>query len=146
MAEFFKNKNTEINPDIFNYFYLNDIHNYQELYIINNKDYDYIIDENRITPINIISKDGDINDKNTLIVNIQKLNTSPNIYLKESINYLLNEDIKNGITSFNKTIICNIDLINYLKELNLISDIYTLNNNTYLKIDKYNKVEIKSIK
>ena len=143
MAEFIKTKDNEINSEFFNYFELNDLNNYESIYLINDIDYNKIINKLKLDNIVILGKD--IIDENPIYLNLQILNKSKIIYLKEELDILKDDNIKSFITSFKGIIICNIKLLNYLKELNLIKENLTLKDNFYLKIDKYGiKSEIKS--
>ena len=100
----------------------------------------------KIDNITIFSNEYSVTDNNPIYLNLKILNNSKIIYLKEKLDLFNDDCIKSFISSFKGIIVCNIKLINYLKELNLVSKDYLLKENTYLKIDKYGlskNIEIK---
>ena len=68
---------------------------------------------------------------------VWKLNNAKVIYLKDRVNILEDESIKKFILSFRGVIICNVGIIDYLVENNIVKDTIDLKENTYVKIDKY---------
>ncbi len=142
MAEYYKTPDSKLNDIFYDYFYLNHLYNYDELLIIDNDDFNKL-DINLDNLVIVDNKDIDnyVNDNNPIYLNIKLINNAKIIYLKEHIDILNDNNIKTLITSFRGKIICNYKLCNYLKNLNLIKEEYKVNKNTYLKIDKYGKVE-----
>ena len=136
MAQYFKTKEFKVDTKFMDYFYLNDIKNYNELYIINEEDYDKVFNLE-----NTIIFGNDVNDNNPIYTNLLILNNAKNIYLKENIDLLNDKSIKDFILGFRGTIICNSKLVNYLNDLNLINETYKLSQNKYLKIDKLGNIE-----
>ena len=136
MAQYFKTKEFKVDTKFMDYFYLNDIKNYNELYIINEEDYDKVFNLE-----NTIIFGNDVNDNNPIYTNLLILNNAKNIYLKENLDLLNDKSIKDFILGFRGTIICNSKLVNYLNDLNLINETYKLNQNKYLKIDKLGNIE-----
>ena len=136
MAQYFKTKEFKVDTKFMDYFYLNDIKNYNELYIINEEDYDKVFNLE-----NTIIFGNDVNDNNPIYTNLLILNNTKNIYLKENLDLLNDKSIKDFILGFRGTIICNSKLVNYLNDINLIKEVYKLNQNKYLKIDKLGNIE-----
>ena len=67
-------------------------------------------------------------------------------YLQKEYGILNQDELKESIKNYSKTIIASKELISYLKELDLIEEEYTLNKNEYLIVDKYQNNIKKAIK
>jgi len=148
MAQFYKTKDNEINTEFFDYFKLNDINNYENIYLINSQDYQKVVDILSLNNIVIFENNNSktsINDNNPIYLNLKLLNNANVIYLKDELNILNDDNIKSFITSFKEIIICNIELQSYLKDLNMLKEYYKLQENNYIKIDKYGNIELRNL-
>ena len=134
MGQYYKTKEFEINNKILDYFYLDNLNNYDEIVIIKDKDFKNVFKDNDITIFG-----NDITDEKEIYLNLKILNNANKIYLKEKLKILDNDIIKSFIEGFRGIIICNENLTYYLKNIGLIKEEHILNENTYLKIDKYGK-------
>lgn len=141
MAMLYKNKALDINQEIFtDYFNLNAIYNYDKIIIINDEELEKVLKQEKILKPLII------NDKYHIYTLLNYLNNSSSIYLQKEYDILSQDELKESIKNYSKTIIANKELISYLKELDLIKEEYTLNKNEYLIIDKYQNNIKKAIK
>ena len=86
------------------------------------------------------------NDKYPIYTLLNYLNNSSSIYLQKEYGILNQDELKESIKNYSKTIIASKELISYLKELDLIKEEYTLNKNEYLIVDKYQNNIKKAIK
>ena len=139
MAQYFKAKEFNVNNELMDYFYLNDIKNYDVLYIISDEDYNKVFKD--IDALIFSNLDNSISDSNPIYTNLKLLNNAKYIYLKDKINILDDDTIKDFIMSYKGIIICNSKLMDYLNDLNLIKDVYKVNKNHYLKIDKLGNIQ-----
>ena len=139
MGQYYKTKEYEIDNKILDYFYLNSFKNYDEIYIVKNEDYEKIFQNEKI--VSFENKNGEdiASDNKPIFLNLKILNSANKIYLKEKLMLLDDDSIKSFIENFRGIIICADILVYYLKELGIINEDYKLNDNTYLKIDKYGK-------
>lgn len=141
MAMLYKNKALDINQEIFtDYFNLNAIYNYDKIIIINDEELEKVLKQEKILKPLII------NDKYPIYTLLNYLNNSSSIYLQKEYDILSQDELKESIKNYSKTIIASKELISYLKELDLIKEEYTLNKNEYLIIDKYQNNIKKAIK
>jgi len=141
MAMLYKNKALDINQELFtDYFNLNAIYNYDKIIIINDEELEKVLNQEKILKPLII------NDKYPIYTLLNYLNNSSSIYLQKEYDILSQDELKESIKNYSKTIIANKELISYLKELDLIKEEYTLNKNEYLIIDKYQNNIKKAIK
>ena len=137
MGQYYKTREFKVDDNVLNYFYLNTLKYYDEIYIINDNDFKKIFDNKDIVMFDNINGNNIVSDNNPIYLNLKILNNANIIYLKEKLELLDNEVIKNFINNFRGTIICNKDLISYLLDLALINEEIVLKDKTYLKIDKY---------
>lgn len=141
MAMLYKNKALDINQELFtDYFNLNAIYNYDKIIIINDEELEKVLKQEKILKPLII------NDKYPIYTLLNYLNNSSSIYLQKEYDILSQDELKESIKNYSKTIIASKELISYLKELDLIKEEYTLNKNEYLIIDKYQNNIKKAIK
>ncbi len=141
MAMLYKNKALDINQELFtDYFNLNAIYNYDKIIIINDEELEKVLNQEKIIKPLII------NDKYPIYTLLNYLNNSSSIYLQKEYDILSQDELKESIKNYSKTIIASKELISYLKELDLIKEEYTLNKNEYLIIDKYQNNIKKAIK
>lgn len=141
MAMLYKNKALDINQELFtDYFNLNAIYNYDKIIIINDEELEKVLNQEKILKPLII------NDKYPTYTLLNYLNNSSSIYLQKEYDILSQDELKESIKNYSKTIIASKELISYLKELDLIKEEYTLNKNEYLIIDKYQNNIKKAIK
>lgn len=141
MAMLYKNKALDINQELFtDYFNLNAIYNYDKIIIINDEELEKVLNQEKILKPLII------NDKYPIYTLLNYLNNSSSIYLQKEYDVLSQDELKESIKNYSKTIIASKELISYLKELDLIKEEYTLNKNEYLIIDKYQNNIKKAIK
>lgn len=141
MAMLYKNKALDINQELFtDYFNLNAIYNYDKIIIINDEELEKVLKQEKILKPLII------NDKYPIYTLLNYLNNSSSIYLQKEYDILNQDELKESIKNYSKTIIASKELISYLKELDLIKEEYTLNKNEYLIIDKYQNNIKKAIK
>lgn len=141
MAMLYKNKALDINQELFtDYFNLNAIYNYDKIIIINDEELEKVLNQEKILKPLII------NDKYTIYTLLNYLNNSSSIYLQKEYGILNQDELKESIKNYSKTIIASKELISYLKELDLIKEEYTLNKNEYLIVDKYQNNIKKAIK
>lgn len=141
MAMLYKNKALDINQELFtNYFNLNAIYNYDKIIIINDEELEKVLKQEKILKPLII------NEKYPIYTLLNYLNNSSSIYLQKEYDILNQDELKESIKNYSKTIIASKELISYLKELDLIKEEYTLNKNEYLIIDKYQNNIKKAIK
>lgn len=141
MAMLYKNKALDINQELFtDYFNLNAIYNYDKIIIINDEELEKVLKQEKILKPLII------NDKYPIYTLLNYLNNSSSIYLQKEYDILNQDELKESIKNYFKTIIASKELISYLKELDLIKEEYTLNKNEYLIIDKYQNNIKKAIK
>lgn len=141
MAMLYKNKALDINQELFtDYFNLNAIYNYDKIIIINDEELEKVLNQEKILKPLII------NDKYPIYTLLNYLNNSSSIYLQKEYVILNQDELKESIKNYSKTIIASKELISYLKELDLIKEEYTLNKNEYLIVDKYQNNIKKAIK
>ena len=141
MAMLYKNKALDINQELFtDYFNLNAIYNYDKIIIINDEELEKVLNQEKIFKPLII------NDKYPIYTLLNYLNNSSSIYLQKEYGILNQDELKESIKNYSKTIIASKELISYLKELDLIKEEYTLNKNEYLIVDKYQNNIKKAIK
>ena len=141
MAMLYKNTALDINQELFtDYFNLNAIYNYDKIIIINDEELEKVLNQEKILKPLII------NDKYPIYTLLNYLNNSSSIYLQKEYGILNQDELKESIKNYSKTIIASKELISYLKELDLIKEEYTLNKNEYLIIDKYQNNIKKAIK
>ena len=141
MAMLYKNKALDINQELFtDYFNLNAIYNYNKIIIINDEELEKVLNQEKILKPLII------NDKYPIYTLLNYLNNSSSIYLQKEYGILNQDELKESIKNYSKTIIASKELISYLKELDLIKEEYTLNKNEYLIVDKYQNNIKKAIK
>lgn len=141
MAMLYKNKALDINQELFtDYFNLNAIYNYDKIIIINDEELEKVLNQEKILKPLII------NDKYPIYTLLNYLNNSSSIYLQKEYDILNQDELKESIKNYSKTIIASKELISYLKELDLIKEEYTLNKNEYLIVDKYQNNIKKAIK
>lgn len=141
MAMLYKNKALDINQELFtDYFNLNAIYNYDKIIIINDEELEKVLNQEKILKPLII------NDKYPIYTLLNYLNNSSSIYLQKEYDILNQDELKESIKNYSKTIIASKELTSYLKELDLIKEEYTLNKNEYLIIDKYQNNIKKAIK
>lgn len=141
MAMLYKNKALDINQELFtDYFNLNAIYNYDKIIIINDEELETVLNQEKILKPLII------NDKYPTYTLLNYLNNSSSIYLQKEYDILNQDELKESIKNYSKTIIASKELTSYLKELDLIKEEYTLNKNEYLIIDKYQNNIKKAIK
>ena len=141
MAMLYKNKALDINQELFtDYFNLNAIYNYDKIIIINDEELEKVLNQEKILKPLII------NDKYPIYTLLNYLNNSSSIYLQKEYGILKQDELKESIKNYSKTIIASKELISYLKELDLIKEEYTLNKNEYLIVDKYQNNIKKAIK
>lgn len=141
MAMLYKNKALDINQELFtDYFNLNAIYNYDKIIIINDEELEKVLNQEKILKPLII------NDKYPIYTLLNYLNNSSSIYLQKEYGILNQDELKESIKNYSKTIIASKELISYLKELDLIKEEYTLNKNEYLIFDKYQNNIKKAIK
>ena len=141
MAMLYKNKALDINQELFtDYFNLNAIYNYDKIIIINDEELEKVLNQEKILKPLII------NDKYPIYTLLNYLNNSSSIYLQKEYGILNQDELKESIKNYSKTIIASKELISYLKELDLIKEKYTLNKNEYLIVDKYQNNIKKAIK
>lgn len=141
MAMLYKNKALDINQELFtDYFNLNAIYNYDKIIIINDEELEKVLNQEKILKPLII------NDKYPTYTLLNYLNNSSSIYLQKEYDILNQDELKESIKNYSKTIIASKELTSYLKELDLIKEEYTLNKNEYLIIDKYQNNIKKAIK
>lgn len=141
MAMLYKNKALDINQELFtDYFNLNAIYNYDKIIIINDEELEKVLNQEKILKPLII------NDKYPICTLLNYLNNSSSIYLQKEYGILNQDELKESIKNYSKTIIASKELISYLKELDLIKEEYTLNKNEYLIVDKYQNNIKKAIK
>lgn len=141
MAMLYKNKALDINQELFtDYFNLNAIYNYDKIIIINDEELEKVLNQEKILKPLII------NDKYPIYTLLNYLNNSSSIYLQKEYDILNQDELKESIKNYSKTIIASKELTSYLKELELIKEEYTLNKNEYLIIDKYQNNIKKAIK
>lgn len=141
MAMLYKNKALDINQELFtDYFNLNAIYNYDKIIIINDEELEKVLNQEKIIKPLII------NDKYPTYTLLNYLNNSSSIYLQKEYDILSQDELKESIKNYSKTIIASKELISYLKELDLIKEEHTLNKNEYLIIDKYQNNIKKAIK
>ena len=141
MAMLYKNKALDINQELFtDYFNLNAIYNYDKIIIINDEELEKVLNQEKILKALII------NDKYPIYTLLNYLNNSSSIYLQKEYGILNQDELKESIKNYSKTIIASKELISYLKELDLIKEEYTLNKNEYLIVDKYQNNIKKAIK
>lgn len=141
MAMLYKNKALDINQELFtDYFNLNAIYNYDKIIIINDEELEKVLNQEKILKPLII------NDKYPIYTLLNHLNNSSSIYLQKEYGILNQDELKESIKNYSKTIIASKELISYLKELDLIKEEYTLNKNEYLIVDKYQNNIKKAIK
>lgn len=141
MAMLYKNKALDINQELFtDYFNLNAIYNYDKIIIINDEELEKVLNKEKILKPLII------NDKYPIYTLLNYLNNSSSIYLQKEYGILNQDELKESIKNYSKTIIASKELISYLKELDLIKEEYTLNKNEYLIVDKYQNNIKKAIK
>lgn len=137
----YKNKALDINQELFtDYFNLNAIYNYDKIIIINDEELETVLNQEKILKPLII------NDKYPTYTLLNYLNNSSSIYLQKEYDILNQDELKESIKNYSKTIIASKELTSYLKELDLIKEEYTLNKNEYLIIDKYQNNIKKAIK
>lgn len=137
----YKNKALDINQELFtDYFNLNAIYNYDKIIIINDEELEKVLNQEKILKPLII------NDKYPTYTLLNYLNNSSSIYLQKEYDILNQDELKESIKNYSKTIIASKELTSYLKELDLIKEEYTLNKNEYLIIDKYQNNIKKAIK
>lgn len=141
MAMLYKNKALDINQELFtDYFNLNAIYNYDKIIIINDEELEKVLNQEKILKPLII------NDKYPIYTLLNYLNNSSSVYLQKEYGILKQDELKESIKNYSKTIITSKELISYLKELDLIKEEYTLNKNEYLIVDKYQNNIKKAIK
>ena len=141
MAMLYKNKALDINQELFtDYFNLNAIYNYDKIIIINDEELEKVLNQEKILKPLII------NDKYPIYTLLNYINNSSSIYLQKEYGILNQDELKESIKNYSKTIIASKELISYLKELDLIKEEYTLNKNEYLIVDKYQNNIKKAIK
>ena len=141
MAMLYKNKALDINQELFtDYFNLNAIYNYDKIIIIDDEELEKVLNQEKILKPLII------NDKYPIYTLLNYLNNSSSIYLQKEYGILNQDELKESIKNYSKTIIASKELISYLKELDLIKEEYTLNKNEYLIVDKYQNNIKKAIK
>ena len=141
MAMLYKNKALDINQELFtDYFNLNAIYNYDKIIIINDEELEKVLNQEKILKPLII------NDKYPIYTLLNYLNNSSSIYLQKEYGILNQDELKESIKNYSKTIIASKELISDLKELDLIKEEYTLNKNEYLIVDKYQNNIKKAIK
>lgn len=141
MAMLYKNKALDINQELFtDYFNLNAIYNYDKIIIVNDEELEKVLNQEKILKPLII------NDKYPIYTLLNYLNNSSSIYLQKEYGILNQDELKESIKNYSKTIIASKELISYLKELDLIKEEYTLNKNEYLIVDKYQNNIKKAIK
>ena len=141
MTMLYKNKALDINQELFtDYFNLNAIYNYDKIIIINDEELEKVLNQEKILKPLII------NDKYPIYTLLNYLNNSSSIYLQKEYGILNQDELKESIKNYSKTIIASKEIISYLKELDLIKEEYTLNKNEYLIVDKYQNNIKKAIK
>ena len=141
MAMLQKNKSLDINSLNFNdYFNIYGLYSYEKILIINDDELNKVLIKESINDPFIIE---DIYPIYTLL---KLLNNSSSIYLKKSGDILYQDEVKDFIKNYPKTIIVNIELISYLKELDLITEEYSINKNEYIIVNKYQNIVKKSLK
>ena len=136
MAELLKNKHLDINSELFSdYFGINNLNNYEKLYIINVSDYEKIKKGLNNIPYVITNK--------TIYILLKEINNSSIIYIKSKYDVLSDSSFKDYIKSYKGIIIVNKECLDYICELNLVSDIPSFNKDEYIVIDKFGNIEIK---
>ena len=111
-----------------------------EIIIINDEELEKVLNQEKILKPLII------NDKYPIYTLLNYLNNSSSVYLQKEYGILKQDELKESIKNYSKTIITSKELISYLKELDLIKEEYTLNKNEYLIVDKYQNNIKKAIK
>ena len=109
-------------------------------YVITDEELEKVLNQEKILKPLII------NDKYPIYTLLNYLNNSSSIYLQKEYGILNQDELKESIKNYSKTIIASKELISYLKELDLIKEEYTLNKNEYLIVDKYQNNIKKAIK
>lgn len=145
MGQYYKTREFEIDNNILDYFYLNNLKNYDEIYIIKDSDYDQIFSDKKIVIFENKTGDYIVNDNKQVYLNLKILNNANIIYLKDKLELLDNDIIKSFIEGFRGIIICSDVLVYYLKDLGILSEEFKVQENTYLKIDKYGKAQVINI-
>lgn len=145
MGQYYKTREFEIDNKVLDYFYLNNLKNYDELFIIKDSDYNKIFGDKKVVCFENKIGENIINDNNQLYLNLKILNSANIIYLKDRLELLDDDNIKEFIKGFRGSIICRDNLVYYLKDLGLVSDEFNIKENTYLKIDKYEKAQVINI-
>lgn len=137
MAELLKNKNLDINSELFSgYFSINNLNNYEKLYIISDSDFEKIKKSLNNIPYVITNK--------TIYSLLKEINNNSIIYIKSKCDVLSDNSLKDYIKSYKGIIIVNKECLNYISELNLVSDVPTFNEDEYVIIDKFGNIEIKN--
>lgn len=137
MAELLKNKNLDINRELFSdYFSISDLNNYEKLYIINDADFEKIKKSLNNMPYIISDK--------TIYTLLKEINNNSIIYIKSKCDVLNDDALKDYISGYKGIIIVNKECLDYIYELNLVSDVPDFNNSEYGIIDKFGNIEIKN--
>ena len=109
MAMLYKNKALDINQELFtDYFNLNAIYNYDKIIIINDEELEKVLNQEKILKPLII------NDKYPIYTLLNYLNNSSSIYLQKEYGILNQDELKESIKNYSKTIIASKELISYL--------------------------------
>lgn len=141
MAMLQKNKSLDVNSLNFNdYFNIYGLYSYEKILIINDDELNEVLIKESINDPFIIE------DTYPIYTLLKLLNNSSSIYLKSSSDILYQDEVKDFIKNYSKTIIVNIELISYLKELDLVTEEYSINKNEYIIVNKYQNIVKKSLK
>lgn len=136
-----KNKSLDVNSLNFNdYFNIYGLYSYEKILIINDDELNEVLIKESINDPFIIE------DTYPIYTLLKLLNNSSSIYLKSSSDILYQDEVKDFIKNYSKTIIVNIELISYLKELDLVTEEYSINKNEYIIVNKYQNIVKKSLK
>lgn len=137
MAELLKNKNLDINSELFSgYFSINNLNNYEKLYIISDGDFEKIKKSLNNIPYVITNK--------TIYTLLKEINNNKVIYIKNKCDVLNDDSLKDYIKGYKGIIIVNKECLNYICDINLVSDVPDFNSNEYVIIDKFGNIEIKN--
>ncbi len=138
MAELLKNKNLDINSELFSgYFSINNLNNYEKLYIISDSDFEKIKKSLNNIPYVITNK--------TIYTLLKEINNSSAIYINRIVNVLSDSALKDYIKAYKGIIIVNKECIDFIYELGLVSDVPFFGNDEYIVIDKFGNIGISSL-
>lgn len=145
MAEFLKNKNLDINSELFSDFFdISEIKYYDKIYIIDIEHEKEIL--KKLNPNNLVILSNK-KEKNTINKNIPSFTSLSNLkksdifYIKEDFNLIYEQNLNEFLKEYKGIIITTNEGIDLLIDLNIIDNKIIKPKDKYLIIDKYGNVE-----